>query len=93
MMLATLYLANEHHIFVSVEPVCGWTLTYRYRIQEPEFDKFIYQGHRMVVDIVSEELYETYDDALSSALDYVRTNARRCGENKEFLTLNPENLV
>ena len=90
MMSATLYLANEHHIFVSVEPVCGWSLAYRYRIQEPEYDKFIYQGHRMVVDIESEELYEKYNDALAAALDYVRTHARRVGDNNQYLTLNPK---
>lgn len=89
MMQAVLYLANEHHIFVSVEPVCGWTLAYRYRIQEPDWDKFIHQGYYMAVDIESEELYEEYNDALKAALDYVRTNARRCGENDKYLTLNP----
>lgn len=85
-----LYLANEHHIFVSVEPVCGWTLKYRYRIQEPEYDKFIYQGYHMVVDIESEELYEDYNTALTAALDYVKTHSRIVGNNNQYLTLNPK---
>jgi hypothetical protein len=44
----------------------------------------------MVVDIESEELYEKYNDALAAALDYVRTHARRVGDNNQYLTLNPK---
>lgn len=90
MIQHVLYLANEHHIFVSVEPVCEWTLKYRYRIQEPEFDKFVYQGYRIVVDIESEELYDNYNAALVAALDYVRTHSRIVGYNNQYLTLNPK---
>lgn len=89
MMNAVIYLATEHHIFVSIEPVCDWTLKYRYRIQEPEFDKFIYQGYHMIVDIESKELYEEYNDALAAALDYVKTHCHICGNNNQYLTLNP----
>lgn len=93
MMQFVIDLANEHRIFVSVEPVIvdGWSLRYKYKIQEPEYDRLIYRGYGMPVTIESEPLYDEYNDALSDALDYVKDNARRCGENDEYLTLIPEN--
>lgn len=93
MMQSVIDLANEHHIFVSVKPVIvdGWYLKYKYKIQEPEYNKFVYLGYRMTIDIESEHLYDEYNDALVDALDYVKDNARRVGENDEYLTLIPEN--
>lgn len=92
MMQSVVDLANEHHIFVSVEPVIvgGWALKFKYKIQEPEYDRFIYRGYGMPVTIESEHLYDEYNDALSDALDYVKDNARRVGENDGYLTLIPK---
>lgn len=91
MMQSVIDLANEHDIFVSVEPVIfGGFLRFKYKIQEPRYDRLFYQGYGMPITIESEHLYDEYNDALSDALDYVKDNARRVGENDEYLTLIPK---
>lgn len=70
------YLAVVHRIFVSIEPYCdGWRLMYKFRIQEPEYDKFLHQGYKIVFDYESGE-YSDYDTALTEAKDYIRSHVK-----------------
>lgn len=83
-------LAIEHDIFVSVQPSCeGWSLLYKYRIIEPVYSKFMYCGYAVAVDIVSEDSYRSYDDALQAGLEYVKYHSRIV-EHNGMLTLTKE---
>lgn len=82
MMNAVRHLAIEHDIFLLVEPSCeGWELYYKYRIIEPVYSKFVYQGYHVEVDILSEGSYRSYDDALQAGLEYIKDHSRMVEHN------------
>lgn len=76
------HLAIEHDIFLLVVPSCeGWGLYYKYRIIEPVYSKFVYQGYQVEVDILSEGSYRSYDDALQAGLEYIKGHSRMVEHN------------
>lgn len=91
-------LAIRHHIYASVVPTCEWdgernSLVFRYSIKEPVFDRLLNNGFAMDIDIMSENGYNTYEDALTAAIEYIRENAveLRCGA-LTLLNKNKQNL-
>lgn len=82
MMNTVRHLAIEHDIFLLVVPSCeGWGLYYKYRIIEPVYSKFVYQGYQVEVDILSEGSYRSYDDALQAGLEYIKDHSRMVEHN------------
>lgn len=84
-------LATKHEIFISILPKCeGYELRYKYLIEEPIYDKFVYCGYCIENAIESEDTYHSYDAALANALYYVKKNARKAGNG--MLTLSKERM-
>lgn len=85
-------LATKHEIFISILPICsGYELLYRYRIEEPIFDRFAYGGGYHIENAIeSKDTYYSYDEALANALYYVKKNAGKAGNG--MLTLSKERM-
>lgn len=69
-------LASQHDIFISIEPKMRcWSLKFSWKIEEPIYDRhFGYE--RSFKKESGDILFNSYDEALSNAVEYAMTHTK-----------------
>jgi hypothetical protein len=80
-------LAINHEIFVQIEVrMVGFHLEFAWIVVEPLYDRMF--GYNECVKRHGEAVFDSYEEALSDAVEYVIKNARRAANG--MLTLKEE---